>query len=412
MQTNSLTNIIFVVRKKKSTHSTGLIYLRILVNGRSAETSLKQTVDLKLWDQKRQQVKGTSMHARSVNNIIDQVRTKINQDILELANGKKLITASLLKSRFLGEEEYSKSIVDLFKYHKQTAATVLRPGTLSHYSTTQKYFVEFLETTRRTSDISLKEIDYKTIIDFDFFLRSKDALNNNGVMKHFTRLKKLFNLAMNLDWITRNPLTKFKVKFIPVERDILNEVELKKLKDADFTNQTHQINKDIFVFACYTGLAHIDVYNLTPDNICIGIDGQEWIYTKREKSNVPVKVPILPEAAKILAKYKDHPKVQITGKLLPVYSNQKTNFYLKELATKLEINKHLTFHIARHTFATTVTLSNGVPIETVSKLLGHTKIATTQIYAKVIDRKLSDDMTSLRKILDSKKEDAKKMNSK
>lgn len=221
-------------------------------------------------------------------------------------------------------------------------------------------------------------------------------------MKHFTRLKKLFNLAMNLDWIIRNPLTKFKVKFIPVERDILNEVELKKLKDADFSNQTHQINKDIFVFACYTGLAHIDVYNLTPDNICIGIDGQEWIYTKREKSNVPVKVPILPEAAKILAMYKDHPKVQITGKLLPVYSNQKSNFYLKEIATKLEINKHLTFHIARHTFATTVTLSNGVPIETVSKLLGHTKIATTQIYAKVIDRKISDDMANLKHILNSK----------
>jgi len=409
MKRSILSNVNFLVRKKKAIHTVGYLFVKISINGKSTEISLKHKVDLNLWDPKRQHVKGSSTHAKTINNFISQVKSKINDDIYKLSSEDKHITASMLRSCFLGVDDQSKTILDLFKYHKQTAVTVLRPGTLSHYSTTQNYFVEFLETTRRTSDISLKEIDYKTIIDFDFFLRSKDALNNNGVMKHFTRLKKLFNLAMNLDWITRNPLTKFKVKFIPVERDILNEVELKKLMDADFSNQTHQINKDIFVFACYTGLAHIDVYNLTPDNICIGIDGQEWIYTKREKSNVPVKVPILPEAAKILAKYKDHPKVQITGKLLPVYSNQKSNFYLKEIATKLEINKHLTFHIARHTFATTVTLSNGVPIETVSKLLGHTKIATTQIYAKVIDRKIADDMGSLRKILDSKKGNIKKV---
>lgn len=410
MKRSILSTVNFQVRKKKAIHTLGYLFVKISINGKSTEISLKHKVDLNLWDPKKQLVKGSSSHAKTINNFISQVKSKINNDIFILSSQDKRVTTSLLKSYFLGVDEQSNTIVDLFKYHKQTAAAVLKPGTLSHYTTTHNYFIEFLESTRNTSDISLKEIDYKTIVDFDYFLRSKDKLNNNGVMKHFTRLKKLFNLAMNLEWITKNPTTRFKVKFITTERDILNEKELKKLKNASFNNQTLQINTDIFVFACYTGLAHIDVYNLTAENICIGIDGQKWIYTKREKSSVPVKVPLLKEAAKILKKYKDHPKVEITGKLLPVYSNQKTNFYLKEIAKKLEINKHLTFHIARHTFATTITLSNGVPIETVSKLLGHTKIATTQIYAKVVDKKIAEDMGSLRKILESKKEKTKKVN--
>jgi len=412
MKRSILSNVNFLVRKKKAIHTLGYLFVKISINGKATEISLKHKVDLNLWDPKKQLVKGSSSHAKTINNFISQVKSKINNDIFILSSQDKRVTTSSLKSYFLGVDEQSKTIVDLFKYHKQTAAAVLKPGTLSHYTTTHNYFIEFLETTRKTSDISLNEIDYKTIVDFDFFLRSKDKLNNNGVMKHFTRLKKLFHLAMNLEWITKNPTSKFKVKFIPAERDILNEKELKKLKNASFNNQTLQINTDIFVFACYTGLAHIEVYNLTAENICIGIDGQKWIYTKREKSSVPVKVPLLKEAAKILKKYKDHPKVEITGKLLPVYSNQKTNFYLKEIAKKLEINKHLTFHIARHTFATTITLSNGVPIETVSKLLGHTKIATTQIYAKVVDKKIAEDMGSLRKILEAKKEKTKKVNSK
>lgn len=412
MKRSILSTVNFQVRKKKAIHTLGYLFVKISINGKATEISLKHKVDLNLWDPKKQLVKGSSSHAKTINNFISQVKSKINNDIFILSSQDKRVTTSLLKSYFLGVDEQSKTIVDLFKYHKQTAAAVLKPGTLSHYTTTHNYFIEFLESTRNTSDISLKEIDYKTIVDFDYFLRSKDKLNNNGVMKHFTRLKKVFNLAMNLEWITKNPTTRFKVKFITTERDILNEKELKKLKNASFNNQTLQINTDIFVFACYTGLAHIDVYNLTAENICIGIDGQKWIYTKREKSSVPVKVPLLKEAAKILKKYKDHPKVEITGKLLPVYSNQKTNFYLKEIAKKLEINKHLTFHIARHTFATTITLSNGVPIETVSKLLGHTKIATTQIYAKVVDKKIAEDMSNLKHILNakSKEKEQKKAN--
>ena len=154
--------------------------------------------------------------------------------------------------------------------------------------------------------------------------------------------------------------------------------------------------RDIFLFSCFTGLAYIDVKNLTKSHISIGIDGEKWIFTHRQKTETASKIPILPVTQMIIDKYEDHPQSCNQDKLLPVLSNQKMNAYLKEIATVCEIEKELTFHIARHTFATTVTLTNGVPIESVSKMLGHKNIRTTQHYAKVIDKKVGDDMRILR----------------
>ena len=170
------------------------------------------------------------------------------------------------------------------------------------------------------------------------------------------------------------------------------------LEDSTIKNEGYQIVKDVFVFACYTGLSFSDVKLLTESNIGRGIDGDYWIFTQREKNEQPVKIPLLDKALEILAKYNSHPESS-NGNLLPVYSNQKVNVYLKEICKALEINKNITFHSARHTFATTVTLSNGVPIETVSKLLGHTKLSTTQIYARVLEQKISSDIGNLRTIL-------------
>lgn len=160
--------------------------------------------------------------------------------------------------------------------------------------------------------------------------------------------------------------------------------------------------RDIFLFSCYTGLAYIDVKQLTSLNIKIGIDGFKWIFTNRQKTETKSNIPLLPMAEEIIAKYKDQPQCINQGKLLPILSNQKMNAYLKELADMCNINKELTFHIARHTFATTVTLTNGVPIESVSKMLGHRNLKTTQHYAKILDRKVSEDMMNLRDKLSSK----------
>ena len=175
------------------------------------------------------------------------------------------------------------------------------------------------------------------------------------------------------------------------------------MRDKELKIVRLQWVKDLFIFSCYTGLAYIDVMQLTPSNIAIGIDGKQWLATNRQKTSNPVRVPLLPKALEVIDKYKGHPKALHDGTLFPTISNQKLNGYLKEIADLCGVEKDLTFHIARHTFATTVTLTNGVPIESVSKMLGHTKISTTQVYAKVIEKKLGEDMDMLRDKLTSKK---------
>nr|WP_231563378.1 site-specific integrase [Salegentibacter sp. Hel_I_6] len=244
-------------------------------------------------------------------------------------------------------------------------------------------------------------MDYQFTLGFESFLRALPGLHNNGVMKHMERFKKLMGLAGDLDWIEKNPTKKFKLRFEQVDMVCLNKTELEKIKNEILEKPVLSINRDIFIFSCYTGLAYADVKALKNYHLQIGIDGKNWIYTRRSKTNTAVRIPILKEAQEILDRYKGHPKIDGKEKLLPVYSNQKTNEYLREVTDKLKIKKKLSFHTARHTFATTVTLANGVPIETVSKLLGHSKISTTQIYARVIDSKIFSDIDNLRKKLNS-----------
>ena len=207
------------------------------------------------------------------------------------------------------------------------------------------------------------------------------------------------NLALQLEWIEKDPFVRFKLKFTKHQRDYLSESELQIFENGALKTEHHRKTRDVFVFSCYTGLSYTDVKSLTDHNIVRGIDGDYWIFTQREKTEQPVKIPLLNKALDIIKKYDNN--VLGNVKLLPVFSNQKTNIYLKEITAIFEINKNITFHSARHTFATTVTLSNGVPIETVSKLLGHSKLSTTQVYARVIEEKVSMDMQSLRSKLDS-----------
>lgn len=176
-----------------------------------------------------------------------------------------------------------------------------------------------------------------------------------------------------------------------------------------FVSERLELVRDIFIFSCFTGLAYIDVKQLTLDNISLGIDGDKWIFKNRQKTETASKIPLLPVAQEIINKYSEHPVCKNENRLLPILSNQKMNAYLKEIVDVCEINKDLTFHIARHTFATTVTLSNGVPLETVSKMLGHTNLKTTQHYAKILDKKISEDMMILKSKFASKVQNDKKL---
>ena len=395
--------VTFIPKSSKASEGKAPLYARITLNGERIELSLQRRITLHLWDERKRRLKGSSAESIQVNKSLDRIFNKIYESFRQLQNENKLLGVKAIKARYLGTDDTSKKLSTLLDYHTENMKDVLKYGTMKNYYTTERYLYKFLKKEFKVEDIYLKQINYQFILDFEHFLRSykpkrsRPVPTNNGIMKHLERLKKLLNLAQKLEWIEKDPFAKFNLKFKKSERAYLNDNELHTIEDHHFDRVTLEQTRDVFVFSCYTGLSWIDVKNLNRDHIVTGFDGRKWIFTAREKNDIPVKIPILPTAHKILSKYSE--KMRYANSLLPVYSNQKINDYLKEIAEKTDIKKKLTFHVARHTFATTVTLSKGIPIETVSKLLGHTKLSTTQIYARVLENKLSSDMEMLMKDL-------------
>lgn len=389
------------VTKSKLANDKLPLYLRITVNGKRTEISLKRIISENLWNTKTEKAIGKSNEAQIINKFIDKKRAYFYECLEQLEKANQLISPSVIKNKFLGKDESNKSLMELIEYHNVQLKDTIRWGTLKNYFTTQRYIKEFLKANLNTSDIYLTQLSYKFVIEFELFLKKyqpKDHHNpmgNNTVMKHIERLRKMINLSVKLEWLDKDPFIKFQAKFEKKERAFLTPEELQSIELKEFCFERLQIVKDLFVFSCYTGLSYVDVMDLTEDNIVLGIDGKHWIHTGRRKTGLSVKIPILGTPLGIIKKYENHRKLTNTASLLPKITNQKLNSYLKEIADICEIHKNLTFHVARHTFATTVTLSNGVPIETVSKLLGHTKLATTQIYARVVEKKVSEDMTIL-----------------
>ena len=216
--------------------------------------------------------------------------------------------------------------------------------------------------------------------------------NNNGMMKHMQRFKKVLYFSLKNKYILHNPFNGFRIHFERTNRVYLLQDELQRLHEVKLNNSLSKM-RDVFLFACYTGLSYTDISKLIKKNLKKGNDDLMWIYIKRNKTNIPSNIPLLPPAVLLIKVYK---KLYNGKTLFPIISNQKINKGLKRISALCGFNKKLTFHSARHTFATTVTLTNGVPIETVSKMLGHNNIKTTQIYARVIDAKVSQDMLILR----------------
>ncbi len=398
MQTSKTFSIHFWLNTAKKKNGVAPIYARITVNGKRAEISLKRYQSVTSWDSKKKRARPRTPNAPALNAYLDQVYAELLACHKQLLSEFKLITSQAIKARYLGEDEQEKTLMELVDYHNTTMKTVLKSGTLKNYYTTERYLKRFLKAKIKSNDKYLKQLSYSFIIDFEQYLRKGPSinkgqpLNNNGVMKHLERLKKLMNLALQLEWIEKDPFVRFKLKFTKHQRDYLSESELQIFEQGELIEEHHRRTRDVYVFSCYTGLSYTDVKSLTDNNIVMGIDGDHWIFTQREKTEQSVKIPLLDKALEIIKKH-DNEKNE---RLLTVYSNQKTNVYLKEITTLFEINKNITFHSARHTFATTVTLLNGVPIETVSKLLGHSKLSTTQVYARVIEEKVSLDMKILR----------------
>ena len=404
MRSSNTFGIQFVIRlPKQQKNDQATVFARISVNGRRCEISLKKKVDPQNWDDVKGKARGTKDEIRKLNEHIERVRTIIADGYHQLIQQKKVITVDAVKSLFLGTDQNEITLIKLGEYHNTEMKDKLADGTMKNYYTTQKYIGKFLKEKYHRADITLAELNYKFILDFESYLskhQPKDhqkPLHNNGIMKHIERLCKMVNMAITMDWLVKDPFAKYKQHFDKVERFYLTKEELSAIENKKFSIERLQTVKDLFLFSCYTGLAYIDTMNLTAGNIVKGIDGNDWLITSRQKTDTDVRIPLLPQAEELIKKYHNHPKAVNYGTLFPVISNQKMNAYLKEIADLCNINKVITFHIARHTFATTVTLSNGVPIESVSKMLGHTTIRSTQVYAKVVEQKLSEDMQNLKK---------------
>jgi site-specific recombinase XerD len=398
---NATISILFYLKRAKA-NAQGLapIFQRITINGRRLDNSTGKFVDPSKWHPEMSKMRGNSEEARLINGHLDNLRTKIL--IAEKELNKKDIPVNLetLKNMLLGTKERQRLLVPIFEEHNNKIKELLgieyAPGTYERYQTSLKHTKDFLNWKYNISDIDITKIDHAFITDYEFYLRSIRKCANNTAVKYIKNFNKIIKLCLANDWLDKNPFANYKSKVKEVERVYLSEGEIQNIINKDFKTERLSLVRDIFLFSCFTGLAYIDVKNLTKSHISIGIDGNKWIFTHRQKTESASKIPVLPVTQMIIDKYADHPQAINEEKLLPILSNQKMNTYLKEIAAVCEIEKELTFHIARHTFATTVTLTNGVPIESVSKMLGHKNLRTTQHYAKVLDKKVSEDMKILR----------------
>jgi len=404
MGTTRTFSIHFWLNLSKINGDLAPIYAHITVDGRRAEISLQRQTSVTYWDTKSKKTTSRTPEGKELNAYLDQVYAKLLHCHKELTSDRELVTAKLIKSRFVGQVERHKTILELVAYHNSNMKGVLAKGTLKNYFTTERYLKQFLVEKRKTRDEYLKHLTYSFIIDFEQFLRkakpsqASNPLNNTGIMKHMERLKKIMNLGLDLEWLDKNPFARYKLKFHNFKKEFLSREELACFEKEPLSHPGMDIVRDIFVFCCYTRLSYIDVQRLTEKNIVRGIDGAHWIYTSRAKNKISVRIPLLIPALRIIEKHEGSPRCN-DKQLLPVFSNQKINSYLKDICKFLDIEKQITFHSARHTFATTITLSNGIPIETVSKMLGHTKISTTQVYARVLEEKISSDMHDLQRKL-------------
>mgnify|MGYP006134744501 FL=1 len=410
MSPSTTFSILIWINSSRAKNNSAELYARITVNSKRANISLKKKIDINTWDKAKSRVKGNSQEARIINQYIEQTKSSIFQTYQELKSERKLITAQLIKARFLGTDNEKQTIQGVIKHHNEYLAHKLHKDTLRSYKTSQRYILEFIKSKYKTSDVYLENLNYQFIIGFENFLRnyvckkSLRKIGNNTTIKHIKRLRKMINMAIALEWLNKDPFIKFKAKLEKREREFLTQIELEFIEDYESKISRLDLVKDLFLFSCYTGVAYVDIMELTNKNILKGIDGNLWIETTRVKTKTTVRLPLLEVPETILSKYKTDIRAIAIDKLFPKISNQKLNSYLKEIADLCGIKKNLTFHMARHTFATTVTLTNGVPIESVSKMLGHTKLTTTQIYAKVVESKVSDDMNHLRSILNNKRE--------
>jgi len=394
-------NLMFHLRyDKKQQDGTVPIYCRITIDGQRAELALKRYVLPDRWSPSRQLPVGRDEQSRGIARYIETVRAKLNEHQRLMEEAGKEVTAKSLKDEYLGVNQKSQSLVALFEDHNAKVKALIgngyAAGTYERYQTCLRHLKAFIRSRYDANDFNVRQLDYKFISEFDFYLRTARKCANNSAVKYLKNFKKVVRLAISYGWISADPFLHYNTKLEKIDRGFLTQTEIDTVADKFFDIPRLDMVRDAFLFQCYTGLAYADMKKLTPANVVRDEQGNLWISTERKKTGNPVNVPLLEQALRILDKYRGHPLCATRGVLLPVLSNQKMNAYLKEIGDVCGIRKRLSSHLGRHSFGTSVTLANGVSLEAVSKMLGHSDMSTTRIYARMLDSRVSDEMTALR----------------
>ncbi|WP_319228473.1 site-specific integrase [Draconibacterium orientale] len=397
-------NLAFVLRNsRKNNEGKSPVYMRITVNGQRAEVAIKRHIHKDNWENKACKAKGYKSEVKQLNQYLETLKALMNDYHTEMVKMGEEISAQSLKNKFLGISEDRRMLIEVFEYHnhqlKELEGTTYASATIKRYTTTLDHIKAFLVFKYQLNDIPLNRLKYSFITDLEHYFKVTRKCNHNTTIKYIKNFRKVINLAIKNEWLSKDPFAKFQAKIVEVKREYLLKDELQNIEDLNLTFPRLDIVRDIFVFSCYSGLAYVDVANLTKNNIRLGIDGDLWIITERTKTKSQSNIPLLPKAHELIKKYSRYPNKKTEDHIFPIFTNQRMNAYLKEIADLASVDKNLTFHIARHTFATTVTLANGVPIESISSMLGHKSIRTTQIYSKVINAKVSEDMDKLKRKL-------------
>lgn len=372
------------------------ILMQLTIGQQTCHISTKQNILPEKWGDGKPI--GHTREDQAITAVLEEIRTKAYNKFLQLQGQNINVTPERLKQALLGKDQVQpRGYVEIFdqwlvEYSKMVGITTSK-RTLDKYILVRNRLQDYIASQLGVKDISLEEVTPKFLSNFDNYLRVEYNMANNHAMKIRQKLRTIYKVAIDNGWVSKNPFSTVKIHFEPVERDVLTKSELAALIQTDMIFDRLEKMRDVFVFACFTGLAHCDVAGLTKENIITDEAGQVWLKTHRQKTSEMVDIPLLEIPQLIIKKYQG--MKELNGKLLPTLTNSCSNLYLKEVAVRCGINKTLTFHMARHTFATTVTLSNGVPIESVAKMLGHRNIRTTQIYAKIIKDKLAEDMSKL-----------------
>lgn len=389
IQKKTKVTVLFWLNKSRGTDTMAPLWCRVSIRGQRYNFSTNYKVPPELWQQDKQTVSKKCKDYRHILEMMEQTRTEIRMWATKILEAGEVPTCERFKFDRQSQREDYRTILSLFDYHAAIEAQNLKPASMKHYRNTRKHITGFLQVRYHVSDIDVRKIKTDFINEFVAYLKGWKRDNpryictQNGAMKNLVRLNRVLNMALDNGWIESNPLARYKKKLKPSVPKYLTAEELQRLEAiADQLEEPARRVLDAFLFCTYTGLCYADARKLGQKDITTGIDGQQWVRYTRQKTEIQAIIPLLDPARRILERYAQFAELNEEHRLLPLPCNQVTNRLLKDIAQTAGLDKPLTFHMARHTFATTVTLLNNVPIETVSAMLGHQKISTTQIYAR------------------------------